>query len=294
MSFLERKLVMSKTRHKLGFVRFLYVFISFFRKLIGKNDHIKVEREGVHWELDLNEAIDFCLYLTGEYEPELVEAYLPLIESRPLTILDIGANIGAHTLTMAKNCPANTKIFAIEPTQYAFGKLVKNLEHNPALNQKVKAERVLLTDGAKQTSLKRVSASWDIRKKISDSTRNEFDGGFECSIKGAKTMSLDEFVEQNQIEQVDLIKLDVDGNEIDVLKGAKATLEKFRPGILVELSPIHFDSHPYQFDDLVRELKKLDYEFQDVFGEQIELETQKLEKWIPHGTLVNVLGTPRL
>lgn len=108
-------------------------------------------------------------------------------------------------------------------------------------------------------------------------------------------MTLDEFVELEKLETIDMIKLDVDGNEVDILKGAANTFKKFKPILLVELSPIHFenDKQPYSFNDQIELLKKLNYNFHDIFNKPVVLNTQKLMETIPRGTLINIIGTPK-
>lgn len=268
MNFIKEKIIMSTTKTKLKFVRFLFLFNKVIRSLFGlPMENIFIKRKGLSWEVDLNEAIDFCLYFAGEYEPELIDSYRPIINHKNMTIIDIGANIGAHTLNFANLTASQSKIYAIEPTEFAMEKLKRN-----------------------------ISSSWNIEEDITSEARNSFDGGFAKSTTNAKAMTLDEFVLSQGIEQLDLIKLDVDGNEVDILKGSQNTFKRLKPILLVELSPIHFDNkeQPYSFSDQVEELQKLNYEFHDVLGKKIEMNTKKLENWIPKGTLINIIGYPKM
>jgi FkbM family methyltransferase len=292
----KEKLIMFPTFDKLRFVQLLAKVLLFLRSLIKLSPtNVRVKRKGIYWSLDLNEAIDFCLYVAGDYEPELIDAYRPIIKDKDMLIIDIGANIGAHTLNFAKYSGKNARIIAIEPTNYAYSKLVNNVHRNDHLKNKVHCYKVLLTNPEHQVGVDKISASWDIQKGLNCLTRNQFDGGFACNIGNAPKRTLDEFIEENNIEQVDMIKLDVDGNEVDILQGARLTFEKFRPILIVELSPIHFDnsSQPHTFAEQVEELKKLEYEFTDIFGKKVELDCEKLLNWIPHGTLVNIIGNPK-
>ena len=50
-------------------------------------------------------------------------------------------------------------------------------------------------------------------------------------------MSLDEYWEKASLRQLDLVKLDVDGFEVEVIKGGRNTLKRFHPLICMELSP---------------------------------------------------------
>jgi hypothetical protein len=89
---------------------------------------VQVEINGIHSELDLGETIDLALYL-GLFEPDValaIEAHC-----RPgMTVLDIGANIGAHALRLASLVGDSGHLFAFEPTTYAFRKLIRNFSLN--------------------------------------------------------------------------------------------------------------------------------------------------------------------
>jgi FkbM family methyltransferase len=271
MKIIEEKIIMSKTKTKLSFVRFFYVITNFFRKLFNlPTENVFISRKGIKWEVDLNEAIDFCLYLTGDYEPELIKAYSPIVKDKDFHIIDIGANIGAHTLNFAKLISNKGKVYAIEPTNFAFEKLVTNIHHNEELKNKIETHQVLLTNNEGHIGISEISSSWNIAEDIESIKRNQFDGGFAQATTKARSTTLDQLVNDLKIEQIDLIKLDVDGNEVDILKGATETFAKFRPILLVELSPIHFDNknQPYRFSDQVEILKELNYEFHDILGKK--------------------------
>lgn len=103
IQLIKEKIILSRTKTKLSFVRNLFLLTLLIRKLFRlPTQNINIFRKGIFWTVDLNEAIDYCLFLTGEYEPELTDAYRPLIKNKTMSIIDIGANIGAHTLFFAK------------------------------------------------------------------------------------------------------------------------------------------------------------------------------------------------
>ena len=119
-----------KTKHKILLARLIQTPIIILRKAIGLSTRIKANRASICWHLDLHEGIDFAIYLTGRFEPETVTTMASLIKSGDV-VLDIGANIGAHTLSMARMVGKEGKVIAFEPTKYAFDKLVANTTLNP-------------------------------------------------------------------------------------------------------------------------------------------------------------------
>lgn len=283
---IEKRLNFQSTRTKLSFVSIVSKCVIVLRRMLGKTDQvIKSKRMKVWWSLDLNEAIDCCLYVFNNYEPELIKDMNKTIIDGSI-ILDIGANFGVHSLVLGSK-KTKSKIFAIEATDFAFKKLVNNIELNPRLNN-INAQQIYLSSLKHQKDIT-VSASWNIRN-MKDDNRNKLDGGFAKSIESAKQMTLDEWVIINKLERVDFIKLDVDGNELDVLLSAKNVLKDLNPFIYIELSPIHFESRPEDFDKIIYILKDNNYKLRDMFGNKLPLVPDEIRKIIPYGSLINALA----
>ena len=96
---------------------------------------MRIKRNDLIWNLDLNEAIDLSIYLSGRFEPSIFFTIKSLAENDKYDYIDIGANNGVHTLYLAKEF-INSKIYAIEPTNYSFSKLLKNIDLNPNIKNK--------------------------------------------------------------------------------------------------------------------------------------------------------------
>jgi len=283
---IERKLSFQTTKRKLIFVSAVSRIIIFLRSLVGKDNEVKaVKRMGLRWDLDLHEAIDCCLYAFNNYEPELINHMRKNIPSGSI-ILDIGANFGVHSLVLADSIK-NSTIYAIEGTDFAFEKLSKNIKLNSHLNN-ILPEQIYLSSEEKNTAIS-VSASWNV-KFIQDKKRNKLDGGFAKDITNAQWLSLDKWIDLKNLDRVDFIKLDVDGNELDVLMSAQLTIKRFAPLIYIELSPIHFEKNPLVFDEMITLLVGHGYKLKDMFGVELSLDPKKLRKSIPYGSLMNALA----
>jgi len=116
-----------KTTHKIGAARVIYHVVHAGRTLLGRTDQEIVVRDGVTYDLDLSQGIDFAIYLGGMFERSTAVALSKLTEPSSL-VLDIGANIGAHTLRLARLVGPNGRVMAFEPTVFAFRKLQRNLD----------------------------------------------------------------------------------------------------------------------------------------------------------------------
>ena len=102
------------------------------RRMVGRGPLVETTRGGVRWNLDLGEGIDFAIWLRGCFEPSTLHALQRLV--RPgATVLDIGANVGAHTLHLAAAVGSTGRVLAFEPVAESFRKLRTNVAANPSL-----------------------------------------------------------------------------------------------------------------------------------------------------------------
>ena len=93
---------MLTTKTKIALAGLAYRAIAMSRGLVGKGKQVEVRRGGVRWCLDLNEGIDFSIYLLGAFEKSTAATLRSLVKPGD-TVLDIGANVGAHTLGLAQS-----------------------------------------------------------------------------------------------------------------------------------------------------------------------------------------------
>ncbi|HSY76221.1 MAG TPA: FkbM family methyltransferase, partial [Bacteroidia bacterium] len=73
-------------------------------------------------------------------------------------------------------------------------------------------------------------------------------------------VKLDDFVKDKQIPKIDLIKIDTEGFEINVLKGAEETLKKNMPILFIEVDNDHLMAQHSSAKDLITYIKSLGYE----------------------------------
>jgi len=213
--------------------------------------------DGLRFDLDLGETIDLSLFLE-QYEPE-VAAAIRRYTRAGTTVLDIGANIGAHTLLFARLVGSGGRVIAFEPTDYAFEKLRRNLALNPF--PQVEAVKLALSDH--RTDLQNVNfrSSWMTN------------GGRKDGVSSVRFETLDDWRRDHRTGPVDLIKLDVDGNEFPLLSGARETIAESRPVFVMEAVGSHFDDdtrNPYRL------LAELGYHFRELkSGREMTVEAMR-------------------
>jgi FkbM family methyltransferase len=239
--------------------------------------------------LDLDEGVDFSVYLLGSFEPDAVRCYEKRLKPGDV-VLDIGANIGAHTLHFARAVGPAGRVLAFEPTAYAHGKLRANLALNPELEPRVMLRQTLLMDSADAAVPETICSGWPL---VQDEGLHPEHLGKPHSTAGARTATLDATFAAAGVDRIDFVKLDVDGHELAVLKGATATLRTLHPPILIELCPHVCEEHGYTFSELVQCLTDLGYRFESFQGRALPDDPAALEALIPAKGGINVLAVPR-
>ena len=107
---------------------------------------MKIKKIGqVTFELDLREIIDSSLYFASTFEQDVENLFQKYVHENN-TVIDVGANIGYHTLHSAEYVGRGGKVVAIEPTQWAVGRLTRNLELNPQIRERAQIIKVALSD----------------------------------------------------------------------------------------------------------------------------------------------------
>ena len=278
---------MLSTTHKVLIARGLSATVLSLRNLFGLNSEVVVNRRGVKWSLNLKEGVDLAIYLLGGFELRTLRRYEKLIKQGDI-VLDIGANVGAHTLPLAQLVGPSGKVFSFEPTAYAFAKQQTNISFNPQLATRISAHQMMLMASDTDTLPESVYSSWPL--EAADDLHNEHHGRL-MPTNGSIKSTLDHFIRSAGIEKINFIKLDVDGNENDVLIGARTVIENSKPQIMLELAPYVYRENPLKFDELLEDLWQMGYEISDMAtGKLLPQDATKIRTIIPHNGGLNVLA----
>lgn len=151
-------------------------------------------------------------------------------------VLDVGAHIGMITAVAAKVVGPSGKVYAFEVDEANFAELQRTIKRNHLSN--VQSENIALSDKSGTVDFEKPDGAWgsfEVSKNEgseSDLSRIFGDGATQLYSRTATT--IDEYLARCSVNRVDLIKVDVDGPELAILKGAIASLERFRPALIVE------------------------------------------------------------
>jgi FkbM family methyltransferase len=170
------------------------------------------------------------------------------------TIFDVGANKGQTTLKYRRQFP-EAQIFAFEPVSQTFATLKKNVAgdshvscFNLAFGEEKQQQQMLVQGTSGSNSISPVSQVNSVADK---------------SLETVNIITLDEFMAENhKIEQIDLLKIDTEGYECQVLRGAEATLraEKILY-IFIEVTFRQQDNHHTQFSAINQILADYNFNF---------------------------------
>jgi FkbM family methyltransferase len=174
------------------------------------------------------------------------EAFKSDIEPGHL-VLDVGANVGAYAVLFAQWTGPTGHVFAFEPAPEAR----RGLEHHVRLNgceERVSVRREAVTSGRGITRFRAIGSSGD--NHITTGT-----SGNSTDVE-VPTTSIDEFCEELRVSPT-FIKVDVEGAELDVLRGARRTIAAAGDtlGLYVEMHPSRWGSFGASRERIERELE---------------------------------------
>jgi FkbM family methyltransferase len=192
------------------------------------------------WWLAKNRGLDQYLFEGGFENAEIrfTERYL----QRGMTILDVGAHQGLYTLLASKRVGPKGRVISFEPSPRERRWLVRHVRLNFCRNVRVEG-----SDEDWGNSLRPPAVKGSTRRVR------------------VEVISLDDYLAKNKNRPVDFVKLDVEGAELEVLKGAQRLLtERPRPVILAEVYDVRTEPWGYRAKDIVQHLGQLGYEWFEI------------------------------
>ncbi len=176
--------------------------------------------------------------------------------SRPISIVDVGAHYGETIKLFSKKIDVK-KIYSFEASPQNYKILKKNISkkkfenveiYNLGLGDKIEKNYINQTIESSSSTINRLNqTSKYFEKKLKIlKIRNKEEFYQKIPVK---ILTLDYFIEQNDIHQIDLLKIDTEGYELNVLKGLSKNIKKIKL--------IYFEHH---YDDMIIK----NYKFHDI------------------------------
>lgn len=171
-----------------------------------------------------NGYLDAFIYAYGLYEPGIIATFEKYIHEGD-TCIDVGANIGHHSIVMSQLVGQNGRVFAYEPIPAMRAQMQESLTLNEITNVSIISDALSDAPGTLSLHVNETNVA-------GSSFVNAKDGG-DISVN---VRTLDSFA----YPTLSFIKIDVEGFEYNVLLGAEGTITRCKPTILLEYSPEYY------------------------------------------------------
>lgn len=227
-----------------------HLFLSSLTRLLKLKQviHIQIEEFIVYINLTDPRSLLIPNEIKNSAEIAVLKEYL----STGDTFIDIGANHGSFSIVASKLVGNNGQIIAIEPQPELASAIDQSLRSNdyaPFIIFKVACSD---RNGKEIFYVpKSTSGSAGLFKKFSaTSPANKLE---------VELIKFDELVNKIKFKGKVFIKLDIEGSEVNFLKGAKSTLDKYKPNIMIEINPYAMKAAKTNIIDFILLLENMGY-----------------------------------
>ncbi len=213
--------------------------------------------EGLRVRVFLGNDLSLCLFVLGAYDPNEFVLLRRILEPG-MVMLDGGANEGLYSLYASRRVGAQGLVLAVEPSTREFERLEANLALNRLVN--VQPLKVALASRAGDAQLavayERHAGLNTLEPKILPETADLWGEVHET----VQVDTIDALVTRYDLQRLDVIKLDIEGSEVDALEGARATISRFRPTIFLEAEDVRLATRGRSKEDLVQAVAEIGYD----------------------------------
>ncbi|MFY9288842.1 MAG: FkbM family methyltransferase [Alphaproteobacteria bacterium] len=191
-------------------------------KVLAEQAPIRIKecRHGLFMYNIHDQYIGRSLDFYGEFSEQEAGLFYQIIQPG-MTVLDIGANIGAHTVGLAKKVGNTGQVIAFEPQRVVYQMLCGNL----ALNNIQNVSSLMAAVGKTPGSITVPRLNYDVSGNFGGIALGNYDQG-----EVVPLLTLDSL----QLPRCHFIKLDVEGMELEALEGAVETMKRCQPFLYVE------------------------------------------------------------
>ena len=232
---------------------FYYIYFRILRNFLARDLILNIYNFKVHGSIKKNKTSYFLLKKCefGDYHE--LNTIKKFSDKNKLLFIDCGCNYGFYSFYAASLSKKNL-IFSIEASKDTSDEFIKNLNLNGFKNIN------FYNNAVSNTIDETISFFESVNDWESSQTHNNFNFVSELKVKSIK---IDSLLKQYSLNDYNVImKLDVEGNEINVIKGALEVIIKSEPLIIIEFSKYIFENKD-NIDYLNNFLNKYDYSIYD-------------------------------
>ncbi|HEY5252067.1 MAG TPA: FkbM family methyltransferase [Acidimicrobiales bacterium] len=232
-------------------------------------------RDGAILILDPRGRTEGGPFWNGTYDDDQVDFLCLCLSTLGEHLLDIGANVGLISIRVAR---AGATVEAVEPVAENAARIAASARLSGVADRINIQQLALGETGGTMTLTREVG--------LGAATGNAVDSSIAGTLKGISVTVPQVRLDDLELAAVDVIKIDVEGNEVFTLRGGMKTIEQFRPVILGEFNSELMPLHGHSFLDVAELLDPLDYRYFQ-FVSATEITEQK-----PRIGLGNAIAAP--
>lgn len=216
-----------------------------------KNDYRYFNELGIKMKLNLNHYNDHLTYWYFKKDI-LLNNIVNFINDKDI-VFDVGVNIGYYLLNFSKKA-SNGYVYGFEPNPKVFNYVKYNCELNFSKN--IHLSNIGL--GNKEGNFKMAQINDNLgMNQIINSEKKQINSFT------VKVDILDNFVKKNKIPTINVIKIDVEGFEFNVLKGAEKSIQNFKPILFIEIDEKNLNENNTSFKEIQTWLSHREYVLYD-------------------------------
>ncbi|WP_373523224.1 FkbM family methyltransferase [Aquiflexum sp.] len=238
-----------------------YFLVQFIRNLFQKNSQGPEWRtfsfRGITMKVDISKSMGSAIYWRGAHDwaPMFV---LQKILKKGQTIIDVGANQGEYSLWAVKHAGNTGKVIAFEPMDGLYDQLKFNFSLNPNFQSALIPLKIGLSEAPGKLNLYgKEGDNEGVNTMFPTQTHTVL-------IQEIILDTLDNQLNLLDSHHVDLIKIDVEGAELQVLKGALKTLKKYKPYLMIEINREACLAGGYEPEEIFELLRPIGYTFEKI------------------------------
>lgn len=207
-------------------------------------------RDGIHFDLDVHECVQKGIFCFHYFEPEDVAGFRCFVHPGGM-IFDVGANIGQYSLLASKLVGEKGHIYAFEPSPDVIDRLRHHLEINGADNVELVCKAAADRCGTAKFYPANELGNQGVGSLLpAEEYRAQIRSGSPIEVE---VITLDEFCDEHAIDHIDVLKIDVEGFDLDVIKGAERVLAR-SPDVVVlaEVEPLNLVQRGLTHGDFIQ------------------------------------------
>ncbi len=187
-------------------------------------------------------------------------------------VIDVGANIGFYTFALSKIVGENGNVYSFEPGPVSYALLSRNIYTNLSVTKNIKAYNNIVSDD-NGIGILDVCTSGESDNQVVTGKQKNNDSQIEI-----KKIKLDDIISDECKNNISYIKVDTQGHEYYVLKGAKNIIEASKCiKMSIEFAPYLPTWNNFTIEDMYRLIKGYDLKIYDIINLNIEVDLDYLQ-----------------